>query len=51
MGVLGIPLAPILGGGVTDPPFVLPAPSYSAAILAAVGKLKGKRFIGGSLKG
>lgn len=34
-----------------DPLSILPEPSYSAAILAAVGRLRGRRFIGGSLKG
>lgn len=34
-----------------DPESILAAPSYKAAILAVVGVLNGKRFIGGNLRG
>lgn len=51
MGVLGIPFGPTLGGGVIDPESTAAVPSYRAAILAAVGVLKGRRFIGGNLRG
>lgn len=33
------------------PTFIAPVPSYSAAILAAVGVLRGRRFNGGNRKG
>jgi len=51
IGVPGEALWPFFGGGVMEPKLVAPAPSYSAAILAAVGVLSGRRFSGGIRRG
>ena len=52
MGVVGVVLAPTLGGGVTEPLFFKAAvASWRAAIFEAVEVLKGRRFRGGNLSG
>ena len=52
MGVVGVPLEPSLGGGVAAPVSVFAKEqSYKAAILDAVGVLKGRRFSGGNRRG
>ena len=52
IGVVGIALAPTLGGGVTVPLFFAAAvASCRAAIFEAVEVLNGRRFSGGSLSG
>lgn len=51
IGVLGVVCWLSCGGGVTAPELMDPAPSYKAAIFAAVGVLSGSKFSGGNRKG